>query len=149
MALCARMCANVGLGPIFADLFHLDRHFCWESGPWQESAAGMWQATLGAVIRKGARTLYKHLVSWCSFFCLMSAVVGVDTLTVKIVYGRRFDFSTGRDFKSILASTQECELLGHACMTPAYICRRALQWMGTCMAEVGGTQMVAAMGVVA
>ena len=39
--------------------------------------------------------------------------------------------------------------LGHVFMAHEYICQRALPWVGTCLAEVGGTQMVAAMGAVA
>ena len=143
-ALCDHMCANVGMGPIFAGLFSLERHFSWHSAHGHEhSVAGMWEATLGAVWRKGCCTLYKHLVSWCSFFCLMSAVVGVDALTQRIA-SQCFCYSEGREF---LASTQEHEF--DVLASTQDIVRRAQYWMDACLADIGGTQMVAVNGSVA
>ena len=141
--LCRNLVSNVHLGPVFSYIFGLAEFFTMRCSVNREAVAGMWEATLGAVMRHGSTLLFKHLVSWCAIvhlWCLRddpaAMLENAAGTSAGAHYAACVNMGSGR--VDIGSNGNALWLIDLPALTRT--------WMQSCLREMGGCLMVAAAG---
>ena len=127
---------NVSLGPFFTFRLKLDGVFDLQGSQNREVFAGMFEATAGALHRKGCITLLENIVQWCALLNMHCIQVG-DVVVVMhaltdgdAVQDVRRSRSLGAGYFSLHGN-----LDGHVRRAPlAHVGER---WMRSCLASFG------------